>query len=310
MKDPYEILGVDRNTAPDEIKKVYKKLAMKYHPDKNKDDPNAEEKFKEISAAYDKITNPDKHFEQFRSNYNQHFHQPPPEDLVLEIRVSIEDVFYGKTRQIRYAARSKCNTCDGVGTTEKHNVSTCGFCGGSGVLQQNNGFFAHHVMCPQCKGKRQTYNNPCSDCRGQPLFKSRMLDIDIPKNTVNGSHIIHSGKGHWSEVGYGNLVLVLSILPHDKFMMYGNDLHCNIDCDYSTLCLGGSVNVSIFDTELAIKINKGTKIGSQIRLKGRGLNNGDIIGKINCIIPDNLSDDQIELLEKLRNNPLEINNDK
>ena len=303
MRDPYSILGVSPNASQDEIKKAYKKLAMKHHPDRN-NEPGAEEKFKEISSAYDKLTN--NTVNNFNTGFHYHntfhdLHDDAPE-LYVNIEVTIEDIYFGNLKNISYPSQHICNDCDGVGAKNASDIEQCGFCRGTGFNTMSNGFTMHHVVCPSCRGKKVSIKNPCGSCGGVGCtVKSNNINVRIPKNIFHGGHIYLEGLGNYAKGGQGPLILIVNIIQHKQFTLHHGVLHCPIFCDYPTLCLGGNVSLSIFDTELLIKINNGTKIGSQIRLKGKGLAGGDIIGRIHCDIPDILSEEQTQLLEQLRN---------
>jgi molecular chaperone DnaJ len=306
MSDPYKILGVSPNASQEEIKKAYKKLAMKHHPDRD-NSPGAEEKFKEISSAYDKLTNNSNNtfnnggFQYHYHNPNHDLHDDAPE-LYVHIDVTIEDIFFGNLKNIRYPSHHICSDCDGIGAKNASDIESCGFCRGTGFNTMNSGFSIHHVVCPSCRGKKVNIKNPCNKCYGAGYTtQQNNINVKIPKNIFHGGHIYLEGLGNYSRNGNGPLILIVNVLPHEQFTLHNNVLHCKIDCDYPTLCLGGNVSLTIFGTELLIKINNGTKIGSQIRLKGKGLMGGDIIGRIHCDIPTDLTDEQTQLLETLRN---------
>jgi molecular chaperone DnaJ len=273
-EDLYKVLGVSEDASPEEIKKAYKKLAMKYHPDRNKGDSKAEEKFKSISTAYDTLSDPTK-----RSNYDnrgqghQGFgghggfgfndifgdmfrrnHQPPevPVDLNYQLAVSLEEAFGGSQRTIKYNKYVKCETCNGKGSNDKDAIVNCSLCHGSGVLIHHNGPFMQHQSCHACNGKGKKNTNPCNDCNGEGHVQERItVDINIPRGIVTGNRLQLNHKGNYYNGKIGNLYIIINVEEHDVFTRHGYDLIRHIKVPFTTLCNGGTVNIETIDGEIA-----------------------------------------------------------
>ncbi|MEK9544281.1 MAG: molecular chaperone DnaJ, partial [Luminiphilus sp.] len=238
-RDYYEVLGVDRSAADQEIKKAYRRIAMKYHPDRNPDDQDADAKFKEATEAYDVLMNAEK-----RSAYDQFGHagvdqnmgggfqggasfsdifgdvfgdifgggggggrQGPQRgsDLRYTMEVSLEEAVRGATREIKVPTLQHCDTCDGSGAKPGSNPVTCGSCGGSGQVRMQQGFFQVQQTCPKCRGRGKTISDPCLDCRGQGLLeKTKTLSVKVPPGVDTGDRIRLSGEGEAGPSGGPN----------------------------------------------------------------------------------------------------------
>lgn len=325
-EDLYKVLGVSEDASPEEIKKAYKKLAMKHHPDRNKDDKNAEEKFKQISTAYDTLSDPTK-----RSNYDnrgqgfQGFgnqggfgfhdifgdmfrqnqsHSEVPIDLSYQIQISLEEAFLGSQRTIKYNKSVKCDTCNGKGSKDTDSIKNCSLCHGSGVLMHHNGPFISHQHCHACNGKGKKHTNPCGDCNGEGSVQERVeVDINIPRGVITGNRLQLNHKGNYHNGKIGTLYINIHVADHDIFTRHGHDLIRHITVPFTTLCNGGTVNIQTIDSEISMKIAEGTDIGSVLRIKGKGMPHmnsnllGDLKCVVNCEIPKNLNDEQKQILE-------------
>lgn len=312
--DPYEILGVSRDASVDEIKKKYRKLAMTHHPDRGGDS----DLFKKISTAYDTLTNPEKReeydnprpqgfgfggpggfgFGDFGGVY--HNYVPREANIDLAIDVTLEDIFFGSDRIVSYRQSVRCDSCSGTGSKEGTKTPTCRSCGGSGHTSQNTIFGSRPVICNTCGGTGYKITNKCEKCSDGYVNKINDVSIKIPKNSTVGSIIQLRGAGNHVKKHTGDLRLHVRIIPHEKYVLQGDTLFLKVECHYHQLCLGGEVEVDIFNTALRLKINSGSSVGSQLRIRGKGLNGGDIICTLQCIIPTELSTEQTTLLEQLR----------
>jgi molecular chaperone DnaJ len=324
-EDLYKVLGVAEDASPEEIKKSYKKLAMKYHPDRNKGDSKAEEKFKSISTAYDTLSDPTKRsnydnrnqgFQGFSGHGGFNFHdifgdmtsrstQEVPIDLTYQLTITLEESFNGTQRTIKYNKYVKCGTCDGKGSENENSLIKCSLCHGSGVLVHHNGPFVSQQTCYACHGKGKKHTNPCTDCNGEGNVQERVtVDINIPKGVLTGNKLQLNHKGHYHNGKLGQLYILIEVEDHPVFARHGYDLVKKLSVPFTKLCNGGTVNIETIDGEISMKIAEGTDIGSVLRVKGKGMPRmgshvvGDLKCIIECDIPKNLNDEQKQILDE------------
>jgi molecular chaperone DnaJ len=232
--DPYEVLGVSRGASEEDVKKAYRKLAGKYHPDKNPDDPEAEEKFKEISNAYQQITNPQPQqpgfgfhgrpfrdpFDIFNDMFGSSREQGPTprrgSDVLIEQQLNLFDAIYGKEVEVSYADAIQCESCNGSGGLE---FNTCSECNGAGRTQrtsgQGNQFMTITTTCGGCGGRGQIPTKPCDECSGSGLIrKERKFKVNIPPGVNNYSKVIMEHAGRQGRFGGppGHLVLNINLI--------------------------------------------------------------------------------------------------
>ena len=250
-RDYYEVLGINKSASPDQIKSAYRKLAVKYHPDKNSGDKNAEEKFKEASEAYHVLSNSERKqnydnfghaaFEnggrgqggfgdfdfsgQFSDIFEDFFGEGfgggrrrgrrssyRGSDLRYDLSISLEEAYNGKKQDIKFSTSEKCNTCSGSGSKPGHDAGSCSMCGGRGQIRSSQGFFTVQQTCPQCGGAGEEITHPCSSCRGQGKKQaSKRISVTIPKGVDDGTRIRLSGKGEAGSRGAGSGDLYLFI---------------------------------------------------------------------------------------------------
>jgi molecular chaperone DnaJ len=309
-RDFYEVLGLARNTSDDEIKKAYRKLAMKYHPDRNPGDKTAEDKFKEIKEAYEILSDPQK-----RAAYDQHGHAgvdpnmrgPGAEgfggfaeafgdifgdlfggaragggrqqhhrgaDLSYAMEITLEEAANGKNSQIRIPAWENCGACNGSGAKPGSQPVTCPACHGTGVVQISQGFFRVQQTCPHCRGSGKIIPDPCSSCRGAGKIKiQKDLEIKIPPGIDEGMRIRSAGNGEPGLNGGppGDLYIEIRVKKHDIFERDGNDLHCVAPISFARAALGGEIEVPTLNGKANIEIPEGTQAGKQFRLRGKGI---------------------------------------
>ncbi len=308
-KDFYEILGVKKNASDDEIKKSYRKLAMKYHPDRNKDDKESERKFKEVSAAYEVLKDSEK-----RSAYDQYGHdafrqggggqgfgdfgggfsdifeeffgggfggqsrQRGPQrgnDLRYNMSVSLQEAFSGKKSQIRIPSYEGCDLCSATGSADKSGPSTCATCGGQGKVRSTQGFFSIERPCPTCGGEGSSIKNPCLKCSGTgQVKKQKTISVTIPAGVDTGTRIRISGEGEPGQRGAGNgdLYIFVEVQKDKLFDREEENIFCQIPISITTAILGGDVDVPTIEGKKArLNIPAGTQSETQFRLKGKGM---------------------------------------
>ncbi len=319
-RDYYEVLGVDRSVADQEIKKAYRRIAMKYHPDRNPDDQDADAKFKEATEAYDVLMNAEK-----RSAYDQFGHagvdqsmgggfqggssfsdifgdvvgdifgggggarQGPQRgsDLRYTMEVSLEEAVRGATREIKVPTLQHCDTCDGSGAKPGTTPVTCGSCGGSGQVRMQQGFFQVQQTCPKCRGRGKTISDPCTDCRGQGLLeKTKTLSVKVPPGVDTGDRIRLSGEGEAGPSGgpNGDLFVQIAVRQHNLFERDGRHLYCEVPINFVDAALGGELEVPTLDGKVKLKIPSETQTGKMFRLRGKGVQpvRGGPIGDLMC----------------------------
>ena len=312
-QDYYEVLGVARNAPEAEIKKAYRRLAMKYHPDRNTGDKGAEAKFKEANEAYEILTDAQK-----RTAYDQFGHAGvdpaaaagrgggfhPGQggsfadifgdifggggrarggaqvyrgaDLRYNLDLGLEEAVRGTEMRIRVPALESCETCHGSGAKPGTSATACATCGGHGQVRMQQGFFSIQQTCPNCRGSGKVVSSPCSTCHGQGRVKhTKTLSVKVPAGVDEGDQIRLAGEGEAGENGgpAGDLYVQVRLKPHDLFKRDGDDLHCEMPCSFVTATLGGEVEVPTLDGRANLKIPAGTQTGKVFRLRAKGVTN-------------------------------------
>ena len=306
-KDYYEVLGLARDASDDEIKKAYRKLAMKWHPDRNPDNPKAEERFKEAKEAYEILSEPSK-----RGMYDQYGHagvDPSAAagagagfggfadafgdifgdifgggrarssvyrgaDLRFNLEISLEDAARGTETRIRIPAMDGCETCHGSGAKPGTSPTGCTTCGGHGQVRVQQGFFSIQQTCPKCHGSGKVVASPCATCHGAGrVRRHKTLSVKIPSGVDEGDRIRLSGEGEAGVNGgpAGDLYVVIHIKPHPVFQRDHNDLHCEMPISFSTAALGGEIEIPTLDGYAKIKIPAESQSGKVFRLRGKGI---------------------------------------
>ncbi len=310
-RDFYEILGLSKNASDSEIKKSYRKLAMKYHPDRNQGNKEAEKKFKEASAAYEILKDPEKRsaydqfghdafrqggqggaqgfgdfaggfsdiFEEFfGGGFGQSSRQRGPargSDLRYNMTVSLQEAYNGKKTEIRIPGYTSCNACNSTGSTDKSGPSTCSTCDGHGKVRSTSGFFSIERPCPTCGGEGYSIKNPCLKCNGSgQVKKQKTISVSIPAGVDTGTRIRISGEGEPGQKGAGNgdLYIFVQVQKDNLFEREEENIFCQIPISITTAILGGEIEVPTIDGKKArLTIPSGTQSETQFRLRGKGM---------------------------------------
>jgi molecular chaperone DnaJ len=307
-RDYYEVLGLERGASKDELKKAYRRLAMKHHPDRNPDNPESEAVFKEAKEAYEILSD-----EQKRAAYDQFGHAGLDNagmggadgmggfgdifgdvfgdifgaargrggagvyrgaDLRYELGLSLEKAVRGDTVNITFPSHKICGTCDGNGAKPGTEKKDCTTCGGIGQVRRQQGFFSVQQTCPACRGQGKIVETPCDDCRGQGRVKqNRTLSVKVPPGVDTGDRIRLAGEGEAGRNGGppGDLYVEIVVEQHPIFQRDGANLLCEVPLEFVTAALGGEVNVPTLDGEVALKIPAETQSGKVFRLRGKGV---------------------------------------
>ncbi len=306
----YEILEVDRSANDSELKSAFRKLAMKWHPDRNPGDKDCEHRFKEINEAYEVLKDPDKRaaydryghaaFEHggagapggfgadFGSAFSDLFEgifgmagarsrhgRERGADLRYNMEIDLEEAYQGKTAQVRIPTSVSCESCSGTGAKAGSRPKACPHCGGSGRIRHAQGFFTLERTCTGCQGRGQVIDNPCPSCSGSGrVTRERTLSVNIPPGVEDGTRIRLAGEGEAGVRGgpAGDLYIFLSIGAHQFFQRDGADLHCRVPISLVTAALGGEFEVPTIDGgKTRVKVPEGTQGGRRFRLQGKGM---------------------------------------
>ena len=307
-RDYYKVLGVDRNANKAEIKKAYRRLAQKYHPDRNPDNPDAAERFKEAGEAHETLSNQEK-----RQLYDAHGHaafeggfgggQPNVDfggafndifenifgmgrserrrsggqrgtDRAHRLNISLEQAAAGDTVEINWLAQATCEDCDGHGTADGKKPNNCRQCNGSGQVQFSRGIFTMAETCPLCRGSGILVTNPCKTCAGKTFVEQRSkLEITIPPGVHTGNQLRLTGKGDAGQFGAraGDLLIEIQVRNHPIFERDGHDLHCEVPISFADACLGCATIIPTLGGKAELTIPTGTQQGAVFKLKNKGM---------------------------------------
>lgn len=310
-RDFYDVLGVARGASDDEIKKAYRKLAMKYHPDRNPGDKEAEEQFKNVQKAYDILSDASK-----RAAYDQYGHagvdpnmgggfggfgggaagfdfgdifsqmfggaaaggsrqaNHQGADLQYNIEITLEEAAHGVKKKITIPTHEACDVCQGSGAKPGTSASVCGTCGGSGTVHVRQAIFQLQQTCPTCRGTGKQIKDPCIKCHGDGMVKTRKtVEVSIPAGIDDGQRIRLSGEGEPGSHGAsaGDLYVVVHVRAHSVFERDGMDLHCELPISFTTAALGGEVEVPTLEGRVKLSIPKETQTGRRMRVRSKGI---------------------------------------
>lgn len=332
-RDLYEVLGVAKSASEDELKKAYRKLAMKLHPDRNPGDKGAEDSFKEVNDAYQVLSDAQK-----RAVYDQYGHEglrggggggaggfsdvfgdvfsdifgggsrSGPRrgaDLRYTMDLTLEEAVNGTTQTIKIPTWDSCVPCNGHGTADGKAPRSCPTCGGSGQVQVRQGFFVMQQTCPTCRGRGVTITDPCKTCRGNGKVKrDKTLEVKIPGGVDTGDRIRLNGEGEPGEgrSPSGDLYVQVNVKPHEFFERDGSDLHCTVPVSIVTAILGGEIEVPTLKGKASLRVPEGTQGGKTFRLRGMGIKSvrggpmGDLLCNLVVEVPVDLNKKQKDLL--------------
>jgi molecular chaperone DnaJ len=310
-RDYYEVLGISRQADEDEIKKVYRQLALKYHPDRNPGNKEAEEYFKEAAEAYEVLHDPQKRhiyntygheglqgsgfrgfrgFDDIFSSFGDIFQDffsfgfggssrprtaaRPGEDLLYDLTLDFEEAVFGVEKEVQIQTFVECQQCNGSGAEPGSRETTCPMCQGSGQVVQSQGFFRISTTCSRCQGTGKVLVSPCAHCRGQGRLKQpKHVEVKVPAGVDNGTRLRLRGEG---ESGYrsgvpGDLYVRLNVKPHEFFERDGDNLYGRVSISYVQAALGDQVEVLTLDGKKTITIQPGAQPGTVIRFSGDGV---------------------------------------
>ncbi len=307
MKDYYEILGVTREATEADLKKAFRQLALKYHPDRNPGDKASEEKFKEINEAYSCLSDSQK-----RSNYDR-FGTPEGagygpfssgagfgdifedifgdffgafgggqrrarptkgNDLRYDLDLTLQEAAYGTDKTIEFPRWEDCSECGGTGSEPGKPPAVCPSCKGSGQIRFQQGFFSVSKSCGKCYGTGKIVTNPCKTCKGHgKIQKTKSISVKLPAGVDTGSRLKIQGEGEPGIYGgpKGDLYIVLNVLDHPFFKREGTELYCEVPVSFTQAALGAEIEVPTLDGFAKLKMPAGTPSGNLFTLKGKGL---------------------------------------
>ena len=319
-RDYYKVLDLSRTASEAEIKQAYRRLAMKFHPDRNPGDAASEDSFKEAKEAYEVLSEPGK-----RAAYDQFGHAgveagrgdgvDPSQvfgdifgevfgdifgggrrggrqvlrgaDLRYELALDLEQAVFGHASEIEVTTLAECGRCKGSGAADGSTPSRCGTCGGAGQVRMQQGFFAVQQTCPRCKGRGTLIDKPCDDCYGQGrVRRARTLEVKVPAGVDSGDRIRLSGEGEAGRNGgpAGDLYVEIAVRKHEIFGREGADLSCEVPVGFTVAALGGEVEVPTLNGQSSIKVPAGTQSGRVFRLREKGVKpvRGGATGDLYC----------------------------
>jgi molecular chaperone DnaJ len=307
--DYYEILGVTRSATEEEIKKNYRKLALKYHPDRNPNDSDAEEKFKEAAEAYEVLHDAEKRnlydrygheglrnagfqgfqgFDDIFSSFGGIFEElfgfggrqrgrhaaRAGADLRYDLQIAFEEAVFGTEQILEFDKLETCIQCLGKRTAPGTSPTSCSTCGGLGQVEKRQGFFALRTTCPHCRGEGVMITDPCSTCRGAGMVRApKKLSVKIPAGVDDGARLRLTSEGEEGSNGGppGDLYVLIHVAPHEFFERHGNDLHCQVPISFSQAALGADLEIPSLHGSQTLTIPRGTQTDETLQLRGCGV---------------------------------------
>ena len=337
-RDYYEVLGVQKNASDADIKKAYRALAKKYHPDMNPGDKEAEAKFKEANEAYDVLSDADK-----RDKYDRYGHAAfdpsagggsgsrsranmaeEGDDVMTRLTISFEEAAFGCKKDVSFARVEACSDCAGSGAAKGTKPETCSTCRGTGrvTVQQQTmlGYMQTQRPCQSCRGTGKIIKSPCKNCNGKGFVKvPKRLEVSIPAGIDSMQRIVLRGQGSAGRNGgaAGDLIIEVQVKPHSVFTREGKNIYCEIPITFAEAALGAEIDIPVLGGKTEkFTIPEGTQTGTRLTVRGKGIadihsgRRGDLILTVVVDTPQNLSPKQKELLEKFAQSLGESNNRK
>jgi len=330
-RDYYDVLGVGRNATPDELKKAFRKAALKYHPDRNPGDKEAETRFKEVAEAYEVLSDPRQRarYDQFGhsgifSHFSDIFGSAFFDDLFgggrtaraarrpgahrrIQVTLSLEEAARGHTQTIEITRNEFCDTCRGSGARPGTGPTNCPYCHGTGAVRQQRGFFVMQQTCPNCRGAGRVIADPCPTCSGSGHVQKRAaVQLRIPPGVADGQRLVLEDEGDAGDADAprGNLYCDIRIKPHNIFERHGDDIVCEVPISFSQAALGAQIEVPTLDGKARVTIPRGTQSGHIFRLNGQGMPHLHAHGRGNQLVrvvietPRSLTREQENLLRQ------------
>lgn len=336
QRDYYELLGISQTADDDGIKRAYRKLAVELHPDRNPDDPRAEERFKQASQAYAVLSDPER-----RKRYDRLGHSAfvgdgsatheavdfdafgdligglfgdmfrgkkgrKPKDLKYELKVSFEEAARGCEKSIQISRNVTCATCAGSGSAKDHTPPVCPACRGKGEVRYQRGLLPATRVCNACKGSGKQITHPCLTCAGEGVApKQETMTVTLPAGVEDKSVRSVRGAGEHTQAGQGDLHVYVTVEPHPLFTRQGADVLCTVPVTYPQAVLGDQLEIPTLEGVVKMRLPPGTESGKVFRLRGKGIavfggvGKGDQLVTVSVEVPKTTSDRERELLEQL-----------
>jgi len=308
-RDYYQVLEIERIASPEEIKKAYRRMALQYHPDRNRGNKEAEERFKEAAEAYEVLSDPQKRdlydrfghaglqqtgftgfrdFDDIFSSFGDIFEEffgfgsrgsrgsrvRKGADLRKDIEIDFMDAAFGKELEVDVSKPEVCDECRGAGTRGGAKPDVCATCGGRGQVIRSQGFFSISTTCPTCRGRGTTISDPCPACRGVgQTLKTKKLSLKIPGGVETGSRLRLPGEGEPSDGGgpAGDLYVFIRVADHETFQRHGDDVVIEVPLPYTLATIGGQIEIPTLEGPEVLTIPRGTQPGHQFRMHGKGI---------------------------------------
>lgn len=344
-RDYYEVLGVPQGADESEVKKAYRRIAMKHHPDRNPDNPDAEEKFKEASEAYEVLSD-----DQKKAAYDRYGHEgvnaqanggggagfsdifgdvfgdifggqgrggaARGSDLRYDLELSLEDAAQGTQTKIRVPTMVDCDPCDGSGARRGTSPISCDTCHGAGQIRRAQGFFSVQQTCPKCRGRGKIITDPCNKCYGRgQTEEQKTLSVKVPAGVDTGDRIRLSGEGEAGPGGgpAGDLYVQVVVKEHPIFQRDGANLYCEVPISFIDAALGGELEVPTLTGRVKLKVPPETQTGKLFRMRNKGVipvrggPQGDLLCRVVVETPIKLNSKQKQILKELQDS---LDNDK